>query len=125
MNIYINGKAIEELRKILEYPPYLIFVFVGGIFMVASIIEKMYFSQVFTFLLYASAGAVWRYIEKDFDGGIKKYICDEKEIQVNGRIKKVYIENNKYKLTHLIIISIYHIGNIVLFYFLLHYLNII
>lgn len=130
INIKIEGKSIEELRKILEYPPYLMFVFVGGIFMVASIIKEAYFFQVFSFLLYSSAGAVWRYIEKDFDGGIKKWICEEKEEEQkrrDGSVKKikVYIENNKYKLFHLIIISIYHIGNIVLFYFLLHYLKFI
>jgi len=106
MDIKIEGKTMEELRKILEYPPYLIFLFVSAIFVVVSIIEKIYFDQIFIFFLYSVFGSVWRYIEKDMLSGIQKVTKEESK--------------NKLNLT---VISIYHIGNLGLLVALFHYLK--
>lgn len=109
ISININGEAIKEARKLLEYPPYLIFVFVGLIFVFTSLVWGNNFYQVWIFFLYTIFGSIWRYIEKDMLNGIQKLIEKEKSL----------------KICNLIVISIYHIGNIGLLYFLIYHLKLI
>jgi len=99
---------IYNLKEILGKPPYLIFVFISAVFVVVSMIWNRNFSQVWIFFLYSIVGAVWRYIEKDVDSGISKIIKEDKA-----------------KISHLIIISIYHVGNIILLVVLIRYLYLI
>jgi len=102
-------KFINGLKEVLDKPPYLIFVFIGSVLLIISIIYNSYFYEIWIFFLYSVCGSIWRYFEKDIDSGIKKII------------KK---EENK-KISHLFIIIIYHIGNIGLFLALLYYSKLI
>ena len=108
ININLNGEAIKEARKLLEYPPYLIFVFIGLIFVFVSLIWDNNFYQVWIFLLYAVFGSIWRYIEKDMMSGIQKLIKEEKNMNI----------------ANLSVISIYHIGNLVLLFALFKFLKL-
>jgi hypothetical protein len=101
MDIKFEGKFMEELRKILEYPPYLIFVFVSAIFVCITLIKGNYFEQIWIFFLYSVIGSIWRYIEKDIMRNVLK----------EGQVKTWLV--------------IYHIGNFFLFFALLFYLKII
>jgi hypothetical protein len=101
MNINIEGKSIEEIRKIFGYPPYLIFVLVGAIFICFSLAKGNYFEQVWIFFLYSVTGSIWRYIEKDIMRNVLK----------EGQIKTWLV--------------IYHIGNFFLLFALLHYLRLL
>jgi hypothetical protein len=89
-------KFILSLEKLIEKPPYLIFVFIGSIFLVISLITKFNYDKSFIFLIYSTGGMVWRYIEKDIMRSLES--------------KKLLIK------------IIYHIGNIIIFIILLHYL---
>lgn len=100
---------MDIIKEILLWPPYLIFVFLSSVFMVASLISNNYFDKIWIFFLYSVAGSIWRYIEKDIDHGVQKII------------KK---ETNR-DICHLVVIVIYHIGNIVLIFALLRYLELI
>lgn len=102
-------KFTDNLKDILDYPPYLIFVFVGSVLMMVSLATKDFYEQMWIFLLYSFGGALWRYIEKDLNSGIKKILKEK-------RAKNI---------SHLIIIIVYHTGNIGLFFVLLHYLKLI
>lgn len=95
-------KFIDKLSSLLKEPPYLTFLFIGAVFVFVSILSNRYFEQVWLFFLYATVGVIWRYIEKDV---YKNVFTSDKQI--------------------VIIRIIYHLGNIVLFLFLLNYLNLI
>lgn len=89
-------KFIDQLAKLLKEPPYLLFVFISAILVIISIISQRFFDQTWTFFLYSIGGTIWRYIERDFLSTFEK----------------------KYNFVHarLIVISIYHIGNLILFF---------
>ena len=93
-------KFIENLARLIDKPPYLFLVFISAVFTIISLISNRYFEQVWVFFLYCVGGTMWRYIERDFLRPSQEY--------------------PKIKLT---IQIIYHIGNIILFFALLHYLN--
>ncbi|NCO24956.1 hypothetical protein GW901_00315 [Candidatus Parcubacteria bacterium] len=95
-------KFIDNLANLLKEPPYLVFLFIGAVLVFVSILTNRYFEQVWLFFLYSIIGTIWRYIEKD--------------------VYKNVFTTDKQKA---IVISIYHLGNIVLFFFLLNYLNLI
>lgn len=93
---------IESLERLLDKPPYLIFVFIATIFVVISLITRYNFKETWIFFLYSVVGTILRYIERDFLRPLEKY------------------QNSK-----LVIISIYHLANLGLLFALLKYLNII
>ena len=94
---------IDSLERLIEKPPYLIFVFIGAIFLVISLITKFGYEQSWIFLLYSIGGMIWRYAEKDL----------------------LHPINEKYPGSEVCVRSIYHIGNFGLFIALVHYLNIL
>lgn len=100
-------KFTQNLKEVLDKPPYLVFVFVGAVFMIISLLSKNYFDQIWIFFLYSAMGAVWRYIEKDLIGNTFTEGFKTKE-----NFKRF-------------IILVYHIGNIALLIALLHYLKLI
>lgn len=91
-------KFIQNLSNILLLPCYLIFIYVSPILLIISLVTKNFFNQIWIFFLYTLAGSVWRYIEKDMDHGIQKVVKEEKK-----------------DVARLYLISIYHLGNILLF----------
>lgn len=95
---------ISNLAKLLKEPPYLIFVFMGGIFVIISLISKYEFKSIWIFFLYSVGGTMWRYAERDFLGIAR----DTKKIRL--RILSQII---------------YHIGNIALFLMLVRFLDLI
>ena len=95
-------KFIDNLAKILREPPYLLFIFIGGVFVVITLILQKNFEPVWTFFLYSVGGTIWRYAEKDIQG------IDKSNKKFNSILR-----------------IIYHIGNVGLFLILLHYLNFI
>lgn len=95
-------KFIDNLSNLLKEPPYLIFLFIGAVLVLVSILSNRYFEQSWLFFLYSIIGTIWRYIEKD--------------------VKKNVFTTDRQKV---VVISIYHLGNIALFLFLLNYLNLI
>lgn len=94
---------IVSFERLIEKPPYLIFVFIGTIFVIVSLISQFSYKQTWAFLVYAVCGTIWRYAEKDL---------------TNPLIKK-------YPDSKLWIRAIYHIGNLALLIVFLHYLNFI
>jgi hypothetical protein len=93
--------------------------------MLISLTTGNYFDRIFIFFLYLVIGSLWRYIEKDMDGGIKKYIENRKK-KLNLTQDECERENKrKHSITHLIIIIIYHLGNLCLFFALLYYLRLL
>ena len=102
------GKFIENLSKLLKEPPYLIFIFIGAIFVIISLIFQRNLEQTWIFFLYAVGGTMWRYAERDFrtESGEKTF--------------NIFKKNIRFKL---IVYTIYHIGNIGLFLVLLRYLK--
>ena len=92
---------INSLERLLDKPPYLIFVFIGAVFVVISLISRYSFEQTWVFFLYSVVGTVWRYIERDF----------------------MRLLQDKHPDSKLLVISIYHFGNITLLLVLFHYLN--
>ena len=94
-------KFIDHLAKLLKEPPYLLFVFISAVFVITSLISQRYFDQTWIFFLYSVAGTMWRYIERDVRHNLLK-------------------ENQKAKS-----IVVYHIGNLGLFFALLHYLGLL
>lgn len=103
-------KFIDNLAKLLREPPYLIFIFIGGIFVVISLISQRNFEQTWTFFLYAVGGTMWRYAERDF------------RTESGDNTVKLIGKNIKYKL---ITYVVYHLGNIGLFLVLLRYLKLV
>ena len=101
MTIQSFEKFIDNLAKLLREPPYLIFLFIGATLVFVSILSNRYFEQVWLFFLYSIIGTIWRYIERDI------YKCVLKT-----------------EWQRIVVIFIYHLGNIVLFSFLLKYLEI-
>lgn len=95
-------KFIDNLAKLLKEPPYLVFLFIGAILVFVSIFSNRYFEQVWLFFLYSIIGTIWRYIEKDI---YKNVFTTEKEKSI--------------------VITIYHLGNIFLFFCLISYLDLI
>lgn len=91
---------IEGLERIINKPPYLLFVFIGAIFVAISLVTKFGYERSWTFLLYSAGGTMWRYAEKDLVSPLKKYPNSQLWIRI-----------------------IYHIGNLGLFIALLRYLN--
>lgn len=114
-------KFIDNLAKLLKEPPYLLFVFIGAVFVIISLISQRYFDQTWMFFLYSIAGTMWRYIERDLIGkNFVGKILEEKEDENKG--SKDFIQKPPYRRT---IVTIYHIGNIGLFFALIHYLGFI
>ena len=109
---------VDSLERSLDKPPYLVFFFSGTLFVTASILMKFAFEQTWVFLIYSTIGFIWRYIERDFMSTI-------------GRLKEPKDPKNpekekpKFPYAKLWIISIYHVGNLVLLYFLLNHLDLI
>lgn len=95
-------KFIDNLANLLKEPPYLLFLFIGAVVVFVSILSNRYFDQVWIFFLYSIGGTIWRYIERDF---LKNVFKTEKQKTVS--------------------IIVYHLGNLVLFFLLLKYLNIV
>ena len=93
---------INSFERILDKQPYSIFLFIGGILVIISHISQFANNQAWTFLLYAVGGTIWRYAEKDLVSPLAKYPSSTLWIRTT-----------------------YHIGNLVLFVALLHYLNFI
>jgi len=120
MTFKIDGKSIKELRKILEYPPYLIFVFISAVFVITTLITKNNFDPVWIFFLYSVGGAMWRYIERDF---LRKY--REKSKGENEKDFEYQKKEEAKKRKSEGIIFIYHLGNIGLFIALLCYLRLL
>jgi len=60
------GKFIEELSGVLKEPPYLLFTFIGGVFVIFSLVTQNNFEQTWTLFIYAVVGTIWRYAAKDF-----------------------------------------------------------
>ena len=56
---------IDSLERLIEKPPYLIFFFVGAVFVIISLITKYNFEKMWVFFLYSIGGTMWRYAEKD------------------------------------------------------------
>lgn len=104
MNLPGIEKFIDNLAKLLNEPPYHIFVFIGGIFVLVTLISKWNFEPIWTFFIYAVAGTIWRYAERDILGVSR---------------------DSKNQTLKFMSLGIYHIGNIALFLFLLSYLNFI
>jgi len=102
MATQVIEKFIDRLTTLLKEPPYKQFVFVGGVLAFVSLILQKWSEQIWVFLLYSVAGTMWRYMERDIRHNVLK----------SGRMIKISI-------------VIYHIGNVVLFYALLHYLKLI
>jgi len=94
---------IGSLERLIEKPPYLIFVFIGSIFLVISLITKFGYEQSWIFLLYSVGGMIWRYAEKDLVHPLKE----------------------KYPSSEVWVRSIYHVGNFGLFIALVYCLNIL
>lgn len=95
-------KFIDNLKSLIERPPYLIFLFTSSIFVFLSIGFGRNFEQTWIFFIYSVAGSIWRYIERD--------------------IMHNTFKENRFKIG--VIIS-YHIGNVLLFFVLIKYLNLI
>ena len=93
---------IDHLANLLKEPPYRQFVFVGAVLVFISLIQGEGFEQAWTFLLYSAGGTMWRYVERDIRHNVLK--------TENARKTSIVI---------------YHIGNIGLFFALLHYLGFI
>lgn len=106
----IVEKFIDNLAKLLKEPPYLIFIFIGSIFVVVSLIFQRNLDHAWIFFLYSVAGTMWRYAERDF------------RTESGENVVKLFGQNIRYKLITYII---YHIGNIGLFLVLLYYLRLI
>lgn len=90
---------IGGLERLVEKPPYLIFVFTGAVFVIIALIFNRNFEQVWTFFLYSVGGAIWRYIERDL-------------IHTYGQWRQWFV-------------FLYHLGNVGLFIVLINYLNFI
>ena len=104
---------IEGLERIIEKPPYLIFIFIGSILVLVSLFLKSHFEQTWAFLIYAVGGSIWRHMEKDLSGPIMAKFP-----------KKITLES-KYLYSDLIIRIIYHVGNLLLIFLFFHYLHFV
>ena len=96
------AKYVDKLSGLLKEPPYLLFVFIGAVFVFISLVLQESFEQTWTFFLYSAGGTMWRYVERDVRHNVLK------------------TENSR-KTS----IVIYHIGNIGLFFTLIYYLGFI
>lgn len=94
---------IDSLERLLDKPPYFIYVFIGAIFVVVSLITRFDSERSWIFLIYAVGGMIWRYAEKDLVRPLKE----------------------KFKGSEFWIRTVYHLGNFGLFFSLLYYLRII
>jgi len=101
---------IKSLERILDKPPYLIFFFSGSLLVMISLIMKSNFEKVWPFFIYAVAGTIIRYIERDFMSTIGK-IEDPKNPHIP-----------RFPNAKIWIISVYHTLNIGLLVGLLLYL---
>lgn len=106
----IVEKFIDNLAKLLKEPPYLIFIFIGSIFVVVSLIFQRNLDHAWIFFLYSVAGTMWRYAERDF------------RTESSEKTVKLFKKDVRYKL---IVYVVYHIGNIGLFLVLLRYLKLL
>lgn len=93
---------INSLERLIEKPPYLIFFFVGAVFVIISLITKYNFEKMSVFFFYSVVGIIWRYAEKDLVRPLKA----------------------KYPDSELWIRVIYHIGNFVLLIALFYFLSL-
>lgn len=101
-------RFMDNLKDILNHPPYLIFVFLTSIFMVVSMTTHRYYEQSLALFLYSVFGAVWRHAVKD----------------VRGRQKEAYPESHTvvnfwltlfYQLVNLLVVLILTIYMLKLF----------
>ena len=112
-------KFIDNLAKLLKEPPYHLFLFIGSVFVLTTLIFQKNFEQTWTFFLYSIGGIMWRYAEKDIIGPLSEYLTPKKLC-----VEKDTVEPpRKYQKSDFWIRSIYHIGNFGLFFALLHYLK--
>lgn len=95
-------KFISQLAKLLKEPPYLVFLFVGAVLVVVSVVFGRYFEQIWIFFLYSTGGTVWRYIERD--------------------VRKNVLKTERFKTASIVV---YHAGNVGFFLALLNYLTVI
>jgi hypothetical protein len=100
---------IDSLERLIEKPPYLLFFFVGAVFIVVSLISKYNFEKMWVFFLYSVVGIIWRYAEKDIMKPLIEKLSDKK------------LTDKKYSSSELWIRILYHIGNLVLLIALLKY----
>lgn len=99
MTEWMNN-LIGSLERLIEKPPYLIFVFIGSILVIISLYLNFGYERAWIFFLYSVGGLIWRYAEKD--------------------LKSVFIKVNE--KNDLIVRCIYHVGNIGLFILLIYFL---
>lgn len=83
----------DNLRKLIEKPPYLVFLFTSSFLLALTIIFDKYFEKILLFFLYSVTGSILRHIIKD----IKNFFSSHKKT----------------------ILIVYHISNIVLILLLL------
>jgi hypothetical protein len=95
-------KIAEVLERLLEKPPYWIFLFISTFFVIVSLISQNHFKEIWAFFLYSVVGTLWRHAEKDISGSVKNP------------------QNRYFELTRR---SIYHIGNLALLIVLFLYLG--
>jgi hypothetical protein len=95
-------KFMEHLKGLLNEPPYLLFVFIGAVFVLVSLLFQRNFYETWVFLLYSVAGTIWRYAERDI---LKNVLKSEWQKSAS--------------------VVLYHLVNMLLFLFLLGYLNLI
>ncbi len=84
---------ISSLERLIEKPPYLIFVFIGSAFLIISLITGSGYDRSWIFLLYSVGGMMWRYAEKDLVRPLRQ----------------------KYSNADFWIRVVYHMGNLALF----------
>lgn len=91
---------INTLERLLDKPPYLLFVFISSVFVIITLLTHINFEQTWAFFIYSAVGTVWRYMERDF-------------------IRPM----DKLKFGNTLLRIIYHIGNLGLLTGLIYYLN--
>ena len=105
-------KFMDHVAMLLEKPPYFIFIFVASVLVFVSMLTGRYFRETWALFLYAAAGMMWRYLEKDLRSNLFSNKNKEGENKVRGLAWKTSM-------------VIYHVGNIILLYILVTYLDLI
>lgn len=103
---------IDSLERLIEKPPYLIFFFVGAVFVAISLITKYNFDKMWIFFLYSVVGIMWRYAEKDIMNPLVEKLSDKKP------------EGKRYSSSELWIRAVYHVGNFLLLVGLFYFLSL-
>ncbi|HBE90787.1 MAG: hypothetical protein A3E37_02770 [Candidatus Andersenbacteria bacterium RIFCSPHIGHO2_12_FULL_46_9] len=109
---------MDHVGKLLEdKPPYFLIIFVASVLVFISLVTGQHFHEIWALFLYATAGMIWRYFEKDLRS-IHKEIKSE-VIEDKDKRKKT---DNRIEWQHRIM---YHAGNFVLLYLFVKYLNVL